>query len=64
MKVSLVLKGLSCMQDQSKRPREKALELEAVVEEQVQTFGKEEDIVIEDIEKYIKANTIGGHRYD
>lgn len=52
MKLSLALRGLSYMQEQSKRPREKALQLEAVVEDQVQTFGKEEDIVIEDIEKY------------
>jgi hypothetical protein len=35
-----------------KSNRDRALELEQLVEEQIQTFGTEEDIVLEDMENY------------
>ena len=35
-----------------KSHRERALELEKIVEEQIQSFGTEEDIVLEDMEDY------------
>ena len=35
-----------------KSNRDKALELEKIVEEQIQTFGTDEDIVLEDMEDY------------